>query len=658
MVLFYRAHWRDYKNDQVRIMMNLTTLTHRDALCLNARFTSREEAIHALTQRLAALGKISSTEQFLEEVYLRESLGPTALGEGLAVPHGKTAAVKEAAFAVATLSEPLQWEGVDGPEAVDLVVLLAIPPNEAGTTHMQLLTALTTRLADDEIRARIQSATTPDELLSALDDKGGTQPSASFSNAPTIVCVTACPAGIAHTYMAAEYLEKAGRKLGVNVYVEKQGANGIEGRLTADQLNSATACIFAAEVAIKESERFNGIPALSVPVAEPIRHAEALIQQALTLKRSDETRTVQQDTQPVKSVKTELKQALLSGISFAVPLIVAGGTVLAVAVLLSQIFGLQDLFNEENSWLWMYRKLGGGLLGILMVPVLAAYTAYSLADKPALAPGFAAGLAANMIGSGFLGAVVGGLIAGYLMRWVKNHLRLSSKFNGFLTFYLYPVLGTLGAGSLMLFVVGEPVAWINNSLTAWLNGLSGSNALLLGAILGFMCSFDLGGPVNKAAYAFCLGAMANGVYGPYAIFASVKMVSAFTVTASTMLAPRLFKEFEIETGKSTWLLGLAGITEGAIPMAIEDPLRVIGSFVLGSMVTGAIVGAMNIGLSTPGAGIFSLFLLHDNGAGGVMAAIGWFGAALLGAAISTAILLMWRRHAVKHGNYLTDGVMP
>nr|EEQ2980280.1 PTS 2-O-a-mannosyl-D-glycerate transporter subunit IIABC [Escherichia coli]EFI6202191.1 PTS 2-O-a-mannosyl-D-glycerate transporter subunit IIABC [Escherichia coli] len=658
MVLFYRAHWRDYKNDQVRIMMNLTTLTHRDALCLNARFTSREEAIHALTQRLAALGKISSTEQFLEEVYRRESLGPTALGEGLAVPHGKTAAVKEAAFAVATLSEPLQWEGVDGPEAVDLVVLLAIPPNEAGTTHMQLLTALTTRLADDEIRARIQSATTPDELLSALDDKGGTQPSASFSNAPTIVCVTACPAGIAHTYMAAEYLEKAGRKLGVNVYVEKQGANGIEGRLTADQLNSATACIFAAEVAIKESERFNGIPALSVPVAEPIRHAEALMQQALTLKRSDETRTVQQDTQPVKSVKTELKQALLSGISFAVPLIVAGGTVLAVAVLLSQIFGLQDLFNEENSWLWMYRKLGGGLLGILMVPVLAAYTAYSLADKPALAPGFAAGLAANMIGSGFLGEVVGGLIAGYLMRWVKNHLRLSSKFNGFLTFYLYPVLGTLGAGSLMLFVVGEPVAWINNSLTAWLNGLSGSNALLLGAILGFMCSFDLGGPVNKAAYAFCLGAMANGVYGPYAIFASVKMVSAFTVTASTMLAPRLFKEFEIETGKSTWLLGLAGITEGAIPMAIEDPLRVIGSFVLGSMVTGAIVGAMNIGLSTPGAGIFSLFLLHDNGAGGVMAAIGWFGAALVGAAISTAILLIWRRHAVKHGNYLTDGVMP
>lgn len=635
--------------------MNLTTLTHRDALCLNARFASRDEAITALAQRLTALGKIADPQAFLTEVFSRESLGPTALGEGLAVPHGKTSAVKEAAFAVATLSEPLEWDGVDGPEPVELIFLLAIPQNEAGSTHMHLLTALTTRLVDDETRARVMAAESADALLAALDDEVHAAFTPPLAQAPTLVCVTACPAGIAHTYMAAEYLEKAGRKLGVNVYVEKQGANGIEGRLTADQLNAATACIFAAEVAIKESERFAGLPTLTVPVAEPIRHAEQLIQQALALPQR-ETRALQQDAPPAKGLKTELKQALLSGISFAVPLIVAGGTVLAVAVLLAQMLGLQHLFDQENSWLWMYRKLGGGMLGILMVPVLAAYTAYSLADKPALAPGFAAGLAANMIGSGFLGAVAGGLIAGYLMRWVKNHLRLSSKFNGFLTFYLYPVIGTLGAGSLMLFVVGEPVAWINNALTAWLNGLSGANALLLGAILGFMCSFDLGGPVNKAAYAFCLGAMANGVYGPYAIFASVKMVSAFTVTASTLLSPRLFKEFEIETGKSTWLLGLAGITEGAIPMAIEDPLRVISAFVLGSMVTGAIVGAMNIGLSTPGAGIFSLFLLHDGGLGGVMAAAGWFGAALAGTLISTLILLLWRRQAVKQGKYVTDRV--
>ncbi|HED5661996.1 TPA: PTS 2-O-a-mannosyl-D-glycerate transporter subunit IIABC [Enterobacter cloacae] len=638
--------------------MNLTTLTDPRAVCVQAQFTRRDEAIRQLAMRLEALGKITDAEAFLVDVFQRESLGPTALGEGLAVPHGKSATVKEAAFAVATLCEPLEWEGVDGPEEVTLIFLLAIPPAEAGSTHIEVLTALTSRLADDDLRARVMAATTAEDVLTALDAAPGEQADAIQESAPTIVCVTACPAGIAHTYMAAEYLEKAGRRMGVNVVVEKQGANGIEGRLTSQQLQEARACIFAAEVAIKESERFAGIPTVSVPVAEPLRHAEALIERALGLKPADAARHAPVDTETKKSVKTELKQALLSGISFAVPLIVAGGTVLAVSVLLAQILGLQHLFDQENSWLWMYRKLGGGMLGMLMVPVLAAYTAYSLADKPALTPGFAAGLAANMIGSGFLGAIAGGLIAGYLMRWVKYHIRLSSRFNGFLTFYLYPVIGVLGAGSLMLFVIGEPVAWINNALTAWLNGLSGANALLLGAILGFMCSFDLGGPVNKASYAFCLGAMANGVYGPYAIFASVKMVSAFTVTASTMLAPRLFKPFEIETGKSTWLLGLAGITEGAIPMAIEDPLRVIGSFVLGSMVTGAIVGAMGIGLSTPGAGIFSLFLLHDAGLNGVVAAAGWFGAALVGTAISTFILLLWRRQAVKTGKYITEDAIP
>ena len=638
--------------------MNLTTLTHPDAVCVQAQYTSRDEAIRQLTMRLVTLGKITDGNAFLTEVFHRESLGPTALGEGLAVPHGKSAVVKKAAFAVATLREPLSWKGVDGPENVELIFLLAIPPAEAGSTHIQVLTELTSRLADETLRARVMAATTAAALLAALDDVPQEDDVVAFVDAPTIVCVTACPAGIAHTYMAAEYLEKAGRKLGVNVVVEKQGANGIEGRLTAQQLRTAQACIIAAEVALKESERFQGIPTLSVPVAEPLRHAEALIKRALALPPTGTHRQVHTGNDVSKSLKTELKQALLSGISFAVPLIVAGGTVLAVAVLLAQMLGLQHLFEQENSWLWMYRKLGGGMLGTLMVPVLAAYTAYSLADKPALAPGFAAGLAANMIGSGFLGAIAGGLIAGYLMRWVKNHIRLSQRYNGFLTYYLYPVIGVLGAGSLMLFVIGEPVAWINSSLTAWLNGLSGANALLLGTLLGFMCSFDLGGPVNKAAYAFCLGAMANGVYGPYAIFASVKMVSAFTVTASTMLAPHLFKPFEIETGKSTWLLGLAGITEGAIPMAIEDPLRVIGSFVVGSMATGAIIGAMGIGLSTPGAGIFSLFLLHDAGMGGAIAAAGWFGAALAGTMLSTLILLFWRRQGVKKGKYLTEDVTP
>ena len=264
--------------------MNLTTLTDPRAVCVQAQFTRRDEAIRQLAMRLEALGKITDAEAFLVDVFQRESLGPTALGEGLAVPHGKSATVKEAAFAVATLCEPLEWEGVDGPEEVTLIFLLAIPPAEAGSTHIEVLTALTSRLADDDLRARVMAATTAEGVLTALDAAPGEQADAIQESAPTIVCVTACPAGIAHTYMAAEYLEKAGRRMGVNVVVEKQGANGIEGRLTSQQLQEARACIFAAEVAIKESERFAGIPTVSVPVAEPLRHAEALIERALALK--------------------------------------------------------------------------------------------------------------------------------------------------------------------------------------------------------------------------------------------------------------------------------------------------------------------------------------------------------------------------------------
>ncbi|MUI55147.1 PTS 2-O-a-mannosyl-D-glycerate transporter subunit IIABC [Aliivibrio fischeri] len=636
--------------------MKLTTLTNKSLINLQTTFNSREEAIYALADQLEQQGKLHNKMEYLDAVFAREAEGPTALGEGLAVPHGKTDAVKEASFAVATLTQDIKWKGIDDDEDedVNLIFLIAIPNAEAGSTHMHLLTALTTALVDDDVREAVLNATTTDQIFALLDGHQDKEVESDNldTNAPTIVCVTACPAGIAHTYMAAEYLEKAGKKLGYRVHVEKQGANGIEDRITAEQLNNAVACVFAAEVAIKDVERFNGLPRVETPVAEPIRHAERILNEAIEegkKGRSSDFVAATDDKPKKVPIKTELKQALLSGISFAVPLIIAGGTVLAVAVLIAQIFDLQELYATDGSWLWMYRKLGGGLLGTLMVPVLAAYTAYSLADKPALGPGFAAGLAANLIGAGFLGGVVGGLLAGYVMRWVKTNIRLAPAFNGFLTFYLYPVIGTLVVGSLMLFVIGKPVALLNQGLTDWLNGLSGTNAILLGAILGCFVSFDLGGPVNKAAYAFCLGAMANGVYGPYAIFGSVKMVSAFTVTASTMIAPRLFKDFEIETGKSTWLLGLAGITEGAIPMAIEDPIRVIGSFLAGSIVTGAIVGAAGVGLSTPGAGIFSLFLLHGGGMGSFMAAAAWLGAALIGTVISTIILIGWRGHAIKKG---------
>lgn len=640
--------------------MQLSELIHLDLITLKGQFANANTAISAMADQLDQSGYLHNKTEFIDAVLERESQGPTALLPDLAIPHGKTDAVKKIGIAAAVLENPIEWEGLDGPEPVRLIFLLAIPNAQAGATHLQILKAITQKLSDDNQRHQLIQAESKADFLKLLENTPeavAEVTQATPTSAPTIniIAVTACPAGIAHTYMAAQALEKAAAKLGVNIFIEKQGAGGIEDPITPEQFATADACIFSVDVAVKNSERFEGIPQIRTSVAEPLRHAEAIINSALEAAKSGRTDSDQTTTETTNphyssqkiSFKTELKQALLNGISFAVPLIVAGGTVLAFAVLLSQLFGWQDAYNTENAWLWMYRKLGGGMLGTLMVPVLAAYTAFSLADKPALAPGFAAGLAANIINSGFLGGIIGGLLAGYVMRWIKNNIRLSKTFNGFLVFYVYPVLGTLIVGSLMMFVIGQPVAFLNQALTNWLNTMSGHNAILLGIILGAMCSFDLGGPVNKAAYAFCIGAMANGVFTPYAIFASVKMVSAFTVTAVTFVAPRLFQEFEIELGKSTWLLGLAGITEGAIPMAIEDPIRVLGSFIIGSAVTGGLVALSGVGLQTPGAGIFSLFLLLDASLGALTAAAIWFGAAIIGTIISSVILIFWRKMSSK-----------
>lgn len=263
--------------------MKLTTLTNKSLVNLQTTFSSREEAIYALADQLDQQGKLHNKQEYLDAVFAREEQGPTALGEGLAVPHGKTDGVKEAGFAVATLKEDMKWKGLDEDEDVNLIFLIAIPNAEAGSTHMHLLTALTTTLVDDDVREAVLKATTAEEIFVLLDgdNQQDEKQDNLDTNAPTIVCVTACPAGIAHTYMAAEYLEKAGKKLGYNVHVEKQGANGIEDRLTAEQLNNAVACVFAAEVAIKESERFNGIPRIETPVAEPIKHGERILNEAI-----------------------------------------------------------------------------------------------------------------------------------------------------------------------------------------------------------------------------------------------------------------------------------------------------------------------------------------------------------------------------------------
>ena len=632
--------------------MLLKSLTSSSLISTKQSFTSKEDVIKFLIKRLAAEGKLHSEEEFYQSVMDRESLSPTGFEGGLAIPHGKSSSVKEAAFAVATLDKPIgTWKSIDPNNQVELIILLAIPKDEEGSTHLSLLSELVTRLSNEEFKNKLLQAKTSTELYERLDEP---QKATEVKNVQklnkTILAITACPAGIAHTYMSAEALVKAGKELGIDVFVEKQGANGIEDRHTKALLKKASAIVYAVDVAVKDEERFKHLPKVKTSVAAPLRNAKSILQQALQ-KAENLSKAEYVDTEDLddetddKSVKTEIKDSLLTGISYIIPVIVAGGMTLAAAVFISQAFGLQEVYAQEGSWLWLLRQLGGSLLGQLMIPILAAYMAYSIADKPALGPGFAAGVAANLIGSGVLGGMLGGLLAGYFLKFLKNKVKPKGTFAGFVSFWFYPVIGTLVVGSIMLFVVGKPLAALNAGLIQWLDGMSGANAILLGAILGAMVSFDLGGPVNKAAYTFCIGAMASGNIVPYAAFASVKMVSAFSVTGATIIGKKYFTKQEQEIGKQTWLLGLAGITEGAIPFMINDPLRVIPSLIAGSAVTGAIVAYFNIGLNVPGAGIFSLALVEGQPL--LVAASIWLGAALIGALISMFFLIATRKSKLK-----------
>lgn len=628
--------------------MDLKNLTNENLITIDLDLNKKEDVIKYLVKQLYDEGKLSSEKDFYNAVLDREALSPTGFEAGLAVPHGKSNAVKEAAFAVAKLKRPIfEWESVDENNKVELVFLLAIPTSEAGSTHIELLAELMTRISNEEYKKSLENSKDKHEFYKRLDMTIKEDDINVDKFEKTIVAVTACPAGIAHTYMAAEALVKAGKEMGVRVLVEKQGANGIENRHTNENLKNADAAIFAVDVAVKEVERFGHLPVYKTKVAAPLRDAKAIIKNALKQAEGHQKGTFNEieEIEEKVSFGNEAKKAILTGISHIVPLIVAGGMIAAFATLIAQGFGLQDVFNAENSWLWMYRKLGSNLLGTLMVPVLSAYMAYSISDKPALGPGFAAGVAANMINGGFLAGMAGGFIAGYTIKMLKRYIPSKGTLAGFISFWVYPVFGTLIVGTLMFFVVGKPVTALNQGLISWLGSMAGTNAALFGAILGIMVSFDLGGPVNKAAYAFCIGAMAEGIIIPYAVFASVKMVSAFGVTFATLLFKKYFNEEEQEVGKSTWLLGLAGITEGAIPFMIADPLRVIPSLCIGSAITGSIMSVFNIGLDVPGAGIFSLFVLKGQP---LLLGMGvWFGAAVFGAVISAALLVITRKSKLK-----------
>lgn len=418
-----------------------------------------------------------------------------------------------------------------------------------------------------------------------------------------LLAVTACPTGIAHTYMAAESLIKAAKDKGVEIKVETRGAVGVENALTENEIAEAQAIIVAADMEADE-ERFKGKPVIRVSAGDAIRNANALIEEALTKKAAPANyiETVKKSKEEKSAKRTGPYKHLMSGVSFMIPLVVAGGLLIAC----SFIFGIHA-FEKSGTLAAAFMNIGKAAMG-LMVPVLAGYIAYSIADKPGLAPGLIGGALASTIGAGFLGGILAGFIAGYTAKFLKDHLKLPKSVESLKPVLIIPFLATFVVGLLMVYVIGNPVSWIMNALVSWLKNMGTTNAILLGVVMGAMMATDMGGPINKAAYTVGTALIASSIYGPMAAVMAAGMTPPLGIAIATFIAKKKFTSEEREAGKAAAFLGLSFITEGAIPFAAADPLRVIPSCMIGSAITGGLSMAFGCLLRAPHGGLFVMLI--------------------------------------------------
>ncbi|POP42673.1 PTS 2-O-a-mannosyl-D-glycerate transporter subunit IIABC [Superficieibacter electus] len=589
--------------------MQLSALTNTGLIVLNSDLDNKDDIIRTLARKLFESGKLTSEDAFLQAVYEREALGETGMGGGLALPHGKSTAVKEACFAVMTTRKAVQdWESFEDDGQVRHIFLLAIPASESGSTHLALLAKLMQNMGDEEYSERLFSAQTPELFYQYLDTPvADEETTGNFQK--SLVAVTACPAGVAHTYMAADALVKAGRELGVNIYVEKQGANGIEGRHTVNHLKTADAAIFAVSVAVKDVERFAHLPQLKVSVSDPIKDAKGVILQALKqseLQQKGEFCSPQNE-EPAENTPSfigrmlnEGKGHLMTGVSFMLPFVVAGGLILTIGLLLGG--------SDQKTGMAHTAIQAGVLIFSLMVPVIAGYISYSIADKPGIVVGMAGGLIAREIGAGFLGGIVAGFIAGFIVNQLKR-IPMHAYLTQLKPIIIIPLLGS-GLIVLIMYIIGVPIARLSVLLEGELKALQGGNLIVLGIIIGGMMAVDMGGPINKVAFAFCAGMLGQGVYAPMAACWIGIMTPPVGLAVATWLAPKKFSAGEKSSSIATAIMGLTGITEGAIPFAVADPWRVILSIVIGSAAGAALALGLGVEASVPSGGIFVVPFFH------------------------------------------------
>ena len=630
--------------------MKIQDLLRKDVMILDLKATSKEAAIDEMITSLVEHGVVTDFDTFKQGIMNREAQTSTGLGDGIAMPHSKNAAVKEATVLFAKSAAGVDYEALDG-QPTSLFFMIAAPDG-ANDTHLAALAELSKYLLKDGFADQLRQVTSADEVIAtfnAAEEDNKVKEEAKVApvsdDKPLIVAVTACTTGIAHTYMAEEALIKQGDEMGVTVRVETNGASGVGNRLTADEIARAKGVIIAADKAV-EMARFDGKALVSRPVADGIKKSEELINIILDGKAETYTASAGEassssDTSEKLSLGAAFYKHLMSGVSQMLPFVIGGGILIAISFLIDQFIGVpKDQLSHLGNYhevAAVFNQLGNAAFGF-MIPVFAAYIAYSIAEKPGLVAGFTAGaiatsglafgrisfyslesaanLADKQIASGFLGALVGGFLAGGVILVLKKALAfLPKSLEGIKSILLYPLLGVLVTGFLMLFI-NIPMAAINSALYDFLDSLSGSSAIILGLILGGMMAIDMGGPFNKAAYVFgtsslTAAALSNGGSVVMAAVMAGGMVPPLAVFVATRLFKDKFTAEERDAGLTNIVMGLSFITEGAIPFGAADPARAIPSFMVGSAVTGALVGAFGIKLMAPHGGIF-VFALTSN----------------------------------------------
>ena len=603
--------------------MKINDLLQKNLMIMDLQATDKQSAIEEMVQRLYEEKIISNIEEFKAGILAREAQTSTGLGDGVAMPHAKNAAVLQPAVLFAKSPQGLDYEALDG-QPTSLFFMIAAPEG-ANDTHLKALAALSGRLIDADFLTKLNQAQTPEDvqMLFAEEEETTEEPAPQKNlagNRPFIIAVTACPTGIAHTFMAADALKKKAAEMGVEIKVETNGSEGVKNKLTPEDIKRAQAVIVAADKKI-EMNRFDGKPLLNRPVSDGIRKTEALITEAVSgnapIFHGDSQSSSEESTSST-SLGQEIYKNLMNGVSHMLPFVIAGGILIAISFMVDQFIGVPvdslgqlGSFNPQAAW---FMQIGGAAFGF-MLPVLAGFIAMSISDRPGLVAGFVAGALASSGGAGFLGALVGGFLAGYVILFLRKiFANLPKSLDGIKTILFYPFFGLLITGFLML-LINVPMKIINDGLNNFLGSMDGTNAALLGILLGVMMAADLGGPINKAAYVFGTGTLAATVTtGGSVVMASVMaagMVPPLAIFVATRLFKNKFTQPEREAGLTNIIMGLSFVTEGAIPFAAADPFRAIPSFMLGSALTGGLVGAFGIKLLAPHGGIFVILLLSN-----------------------------------------------